>query len=52
MRAGVSQKKFALLIGPGQDDFRAAVHDSKVRSLFIDAPVPGAARDYAKKYAK
>jgi leucyl aminopeptidase (aminopeptidase T) len=33
-------------MGTGQDDFRAAVRDSRARSLYIDAPVPGQAATF------
>jgi leucyl aminopeptidase (aminopeptidase T) len=40
---GVSQERFAKLIGNSGDQFRAAAQQSKARSLFIEAPLPGQA---------
>ena len=36
----IPQSKFTKLMGTSADDFRAAVRDSKSRSLYIEAPVP------------
>ncbi len=42
----IPQSKFTKLMGTSADDFRAAVRDSKSRSLYIEAPVPGRASTY------